>query len=168
MIDLQAKITQSEFGNLIGVSQPAVSDMLARKVIAPGGTAGEWLLSYCNHLRETAAGRAAQGDLDLAGERARLAKEQADRVAMQNAVQRGELAPVAALESVLSATGARVGRLLDALPGQIARRAPDLPADALTLIERDIASCRNLAAEMRLADLSDADDAPDDDAEVLE
>ena len=72
MIDLKAKITQSEFGNLVGVSQPAVSDMLARKVIAPGGTAGEWLLSYCNHLRETAAGRAAQGDLDLAGERARL------------------------------------------------------------------------------------------------
>ena len=87
---------------------------------------------------------------------------------MQNAVQRGELAPVAMLENVLAATGARVGRLLDALPGQIARRAPDLPADALTLIERDIASCRNLAAEMRLADLSDADDAPDDDEEVQE
>ena len=53
MIDLQAKITQSEFGNLVGVSQPAVSDMLARKVMS---ASGKWTTI------ERCGGRQAQGD----------------------------------------------------------------------------------------------------------
>jgi phage terminase Nu1 subunit (DNA packaging protein) len=51
-------------------------------------------VAYIRRLREQAAGRAAVGDLDLAGERAALAKAQRERIEMQNAVTRGELAPV--------------------------------------------------------------------------
>lgn len=49
---------------------------------------------YIRHLREQAAGRTSEGDLDLTEERARLAKEQADAQEMKNAVMRGELLPI--------------------------------------------------------------------------
>jgi phage terminase Nu1 subunit (DNA packaging protein) len=163
MIDLSYRPTQTEFAALVGISQPAVSGLLARGIILEGGTIGQWSAAYCDHLREQAAGRAAAGDLDLAGERARLAKEQADKVAMQNAVSRGELAPVAAMESVLAAVGARVGKILDTIPGLVRRRVPGIPAPVLDLIAADIAKCRNMAAAMTLDDLMRDDEAADDD-----
>lgn len=165
MIDLDYQPTQAEFGALVGLSQPAVSGLLARGIICEGGTIGVWSAAYAAHLREQAAGRAAAGDLDLATERARLAKEQADKVAMQNAVSRGELAPVAAMEMVLAAVGAKVGKILDTIPGLVRRRVPGIGTDVLEAIAADIAKCRNMAASMRLDDLTRDDEPEDDGAE---
>ncbi len=109
------------------------------------------------------ARRTAAGDLDLAAERARLAKEQADKVAMQNAVSRGELAPVAAMEAVLAAVGTRVGKILDTIPGLVRRRAPGVGHDVSEQITADIAKCRNMAAAMSLDDLMRDDDTSEDD-----
>lgn len=159
MIELNYQPTQTEFAALVGISQPAVSGLLARGIIREGGTIGQWAEAYCDHLREQAAGRAAAGDLDLAAERARLAKEQADKVAMQNAVSRGELAPVAAMEAVLAAVGTRVGKILDTIPGLVRRRAPGVGHDVIEQITADIAKCRNMAAAMSLDDLMRDDDA---------
>lgn len=153
MIDLSAQLKQVEFGVLVGISQPAVSDLLARGVLAEGESGGAWLKQYCRHLREIAAGRATSGDFDLATERARLAKEQADKVAMQNAIQRGELAPVAAMEAVLATVGTRVGKILDTIPGLVRRRVAGVGADVIEHIVADIAKCRNMAAAMTLASL---------------
>lgn len=114
---------------------------------------------YIRRLREQAAGRAAAGDLDLAGERARLAKEQADRVAMQNAVTRGELAPVQLIEEVLAKAGSRAAKILDTIPGTIRRREPSLSADTIATIAKDIAKVRNIAATVSLADLREDDQA---------
>jgi phage terminase Nu1 subunit (DNA packaging protein) len=50
--------------------------------------------SYIKHLREQAAGRSGSAGEQLSVERAKLAKEQGDRVAMENAVRRGELLEV--------------------------------------------------------------------------
>lgn len=164
MLDLNSVITQKQFADLIGVSEPAVSGMVRAGIIAPGETAGRWLHSYCGHIREQAAGRATLGDLDLATERARLAKEQADRVAMLNAERRGELAPVADMEMVLATTGAKVGKILDAICGLIRRRVPGIGSDVVEAVAADIAKCRNMAASMTLASLSEDDEAqPDDD-----
>ena len=169
MIDLAVKITQGEFGSRVGISQPAVSDLLTRGVLTNGETAAVWLREYCGQLREVAAGRAAVGDLDLAGERARLAKEQADKIAMQNAERRGELAPVGAMEMVLAKVGTKVGKILDTIPAQIRRRVPNIPAEVVEAIDGDIAKCRNMAAAMTLATLDEDDDeVEDDDAEVVE
>ncbi len=158
MGDLSGPLKQAEFGALVGVSQQAVSDLLSRGVLSDGATGGQWLLAYCRHLREHAAGRATNGDLDLATERARLAKEQADRVAMQNAVSRNELAPVHLLEEVLAKAGARAAKILDTIPGTIRRREPGLSADTIAAITRDIAKVRNLAATVTLADLREEDE----------
>jgi terminase small subunit / prophage DNA-packing protein len=162
VIDLKAQIKQIEFGELVGISQPAVSDLLSRKVLSSGAPVGQWLLEYCGNLREVAAGRATNGELDLASERARLAKEQADKVAMQNAERRGELAPVSAMEMVLAAVGSKVGKILDTIPGLIRRRVPGAGSDVIEAIEADIAKCRNMAASMTLASLSDDDDATEE------
>ncbi|WP_211160133.1 terminase small subunit [Aromatoleum aromaticum] len=138
-----------------------MSDLLARGVLTADGSGGQWLHDYCAHLREIAAGRATNGDLDLAGERARLAKEQADKVAMQNAVTRGELAPVGLIEEVLAKAGARAAKILDTIPGTIRRREPSLSADTIATIARDIAKVRNIAASVSLADLREDDQADD-------
>ncbi len=161
MVDLVKKLKQAEFGELVGISQPAVSDLLARGVLIEGEAGGAWLKQYCRHLREIAAGRAANGDLDLATERARLAKEQADKVAMQNATQRGELAPVAAMEAVLATAGTRVGKILDTIPGLVRRRVPGIGSDVIEHITADIAKCRNMAAAMTLASLEQEEETDD-------
>ncbi|KQU64576.1 hypothetical protein ASC98_27655 [Rhizobacter sp. Root1238] len=77
-------MTQEQFGDLVGISQQAVSELLGRAILQAGQPAATWLRAYTKHLREQAAGRGADGE--LARERARLAREQADRVAMDNAV----------------------------------------------------------------------------------
>lgn len=168
MIDLNGIVTQVRFGELVGISQPAVSDLLSRGIIQDGGSAGQWLISYCAHLREQAAGRAASGDLDLATERARLAKEQADKVAMQNAVTRGELAPAYLIEEVLTKVAGRIAGILDAIPGMIRRRVPTLTSDDVDLIAGQIAQARNVVAGMSLRILDDKPDSDDDDAPIIE
>jgi len=140
---------------MVGVSQPAVSDLLSRGVLRSGDSAGVWLRAYCAHMREIAAGRLAAGDLDLATERARLAREQADKIAMQNAQSRRELAPVVMMTEVLAKAGTRAASILEAIPGQVRRRLPSMPATEIQVIEREIAKARNLCAAISLNDLDE-------------
>lgn len=156
-------LTQRELADLLGVTQQAISLIEGNGVADRSMDLQSWLRSYTSHLRETAAGRLATGDLDLATERARLAKEQADRIAMQNAIQRRELAPVVLITEVLAKTGTRVAGILEAIPGQVRRRLPDLPASEVEAIQREIVKARNLCASIRLEDLDDDDEAPRDD-----
>lgn len=165
VVNLSNTVTQEAFGDLVGISQQTVSELLMRGVIVQGASAGEWLKSYTSHLREMAAGRAATGDLDLAGERARLAKAQADRVEMQNAVTRGELAPVALLEQVLAAAASKIAGIFDAIPGMVRRRVPLLTAEDIDLIAGEVAKARNVVASMSLADINYTE--PADDTKVL-
>lgn len=166
MIDMDSVVTQRQFADIIGVSEAAVSGMAKAAIIIPGQSVGCWLRDYCAHIREQAAGRATAGDLDLATERARLAKEQADKVAMQNAERRGEVAPVAAMEMVLANVGAKVGKILDTIPGLVRRRVPGIGSDVIEAISADIAKCRNMAASMTLASLSEDDESPDEDIDA--
>jgi phage terminase Nu1 subunit (DNA packaging protein) len=165
--DISAVLTQTEFGELVGVSQRAVSELLSRGVIAEGDNGGAWLLAYCDHLRTVAAGRAASGDLDLATERARLARAQAIRVETANAVAARELAPAYLIEQVLAKAGAKAASIFDAIPGHVKRRVPTLPASALDLIRGEIAKARNIAAAVSLNDLIEIEEPldPDDDTE---
>lgn len=168
MIDLKAKSSQAEFGILVGISQPAVSNLLAAKIITAGADTGTWIREYCHNLRETAAGRLASGDVDLALERALLAREQKDRLAMQNAVTRKELAPVYLIEEVLAKAGAKAARLLDTIPGLVRRRVPDLSADVIHEISRVVAQARNLAAQVSLASLEEEPGQEDEAVQDLE
>ena len=166
MIDLSAQCRQVDFGELVGISQPAVSDLLMRGVLTDGAAAGQWLREYCGHMREIAAGRFAAGDIDLATERALLAREQREKIAMQNAVTRGELAPRALLTQVLAAVAPRVCGLLESIVPALRRRS-GYSAEDLDFVARTIADARNAIADLRLPDLladvaeDDADDPAD-------
>jgi phage terminase Nu1 subunit (DNA packaging protein) len=157
---LQQPVTQEQFGDLVGVSQQAVSELLGRGILQAGQPAATWLRAYTKHLREQAAGRGADGE--LARERARLAREQADRVAMDNAVNRRELAPVSVLELVLAKMAGDVGSLLQGLVPRVRRRV-DLPGEALRILDEEVTKARNRAAAMTLAD---AEEEPEEEDEA--
>lgn len=151
-------LSQKDIAEHLDMSQQAVSALLEQLGI-------DWKTSnldvirkaYIQRLREAAAGRGGEGAVgELAVERARLAREQADKIAMQNAVTRGELAPVALIEEVLTKAASKVAGVLDAIPGMIRRRVPLLTADDIDLIAGEVAKARNTVAAMSLADLDDA------------
>ena len=123
--------------------------------------------AYITELREQAAGRAASGDLDLATERAGLAKAQREKIEMQNAVTRRELAPVVLIEEVLAKAGGRVAGILDAIPGMIKRRVSGLSSNDIELIAVEVARARNIAAAVSLNDLNE-EPAPADNDVVLQ
>lgn len=164
MVDLDRVGGQSEFADLIGVSQQAVSAMISRGVLVQGATLRNWLISYCGNLREQAAGRASTGDLDLVQERARTAKEQADKLAMQNAVTRRELAPVFLLEQSLANICRQISGVLEAIPVNLKRRVRNISTEELEFITREINQARNLAASVEL-NLEEMDDGPERDHE---
>lgn len=160
--DLGRPMSRAQFGDLVGVSRQAIDDLVRREVLVDGASAAVWLQAYCEHLREVAAGRGGENAFELAAERARLAKEQADKIAMQNAVTRGELAPAHLLEEVLARAGARAGRLLETIPGLLRRRVSSLTADDIAAVTQVVAKARNVAVTMRLSDLDRDDDSADD------
>lgn len=155
-------LTQQKIANHLDLSQQAASQLLAELGIDwKASTLDEIRVAYIRRLREQAAGRAAAGDLDLAGERAALARAQRERIEMQNAVTRGELAPVVLIEEVLTKAASKTAGILDAIPGMIRRRVPLLTADDIGLIAGEVAKARNMVAAMSLADLVDAADSAD-------
>ena len=159
-MDLQTTCTQAEFGELVGIGQPAVSDLLARKVIAPGATAGQWLLDYTRHLREQAAGRGADGE--LAFQRSELARVSRERAEIKLALERQEYAPVPLIEQVLATVGRSIAGVLEPLHISLHKLCPALTAEDLKLIQLEVAKACDLAVNASLANLDVGDDGGDD------
>lgn len=150
--DLDDLPTDEGFGALVGISRQAVAGHRRSGVLPPGGTYREWLLGYCAQLRRSAAGRSTEeGDHDLVAERARLAAEQADRVAMDNAVRRAELAPRGTLEATLADASRQVVAILDGVPAQVKRASAGIKARELDIVKREIDKARAAIADIRLA-----------------
>lgn len=151
---------QADVAAHLDISDRTVRELEAKLPVSADYTLSAFRVAYLRHLREIAAGRSGNGELDLAGERAALAKVQRERIEMQNAITRRELAPVILIEQVLAKAGRKVAGILDAIPGMIKRRLTTLSADGLTLIAVEIAKARNIAAALSLADLQE-DALPD-------
>lgn len=103
MIDLDSKVTQNEFGLVVGVSRQAVSDYLARGIIQPDQTAGEWLLQYCENLRDQAAARGGNKQEGLAEARTREAEMSATLKELQIAEKTKLLVPANEVEAMMVA-----------------------------------------------------------------
>ena len=129
---------------MVGISQPAVSDLVARKIINLKQDAGKCLQKYCNHIREQSAGRTG----DLAGERTRLSAAQADAQELKNHITRNEYAPIHVIEQSLSSVGRQIAGILEALPVKLKREAK-LKMKQVKIVEREIAVARNVAAKVR-------------------
>ena len=78
LIDMAGRATQAALADLVGVTQPTISNLMAEGKLPATGTLGELLHAYCQRLRDQAAGRLGSelGGLDLVQERAALAREQ--------------------------------------------------------------------------------------------
>ena len=156
---LEISPKQTEIAAHLDMSDRAVREFLAAAGIEQKAeTLSGIRVAYIRRQREVAAGRGAEGGVDLAAERALLARAQKERIEMQNAVTRGELAPVALIEEVLTKAASKVAGILDAIPGMIRRRVPLLTAADIERIAMEIAKARNRVAEMSLADLDVAED----------
>jgi len=142
-VDLSAVMTQAQFGELVGISQQAISDLVRSGHLPEGASAGAWLLAYCGRLRAQAAGRGSDGELSLVQERAQLAREQRIAQALKNAVSRREFAPIGVLTAVLATASQSVSTQLEALPGLLHRVAPDMPDEAREAVARTVAAARN-------------------------
>jgi terminase small subunit / prophage DNA-packing protein len=109
------------------MSQPNLT-MLIKQGIIDGQPRGQYDIDevrnqYISHIRQVASGRAANGDLDLGAERARLAKEQADAKEMENAVERGELVYIERVAKEFEAQMTKVRTKLLAVPTKVAAEA---------------------------------------------
>lgn len=170
MVNLSLTGSQSDFGELVGISQQAVSDLSARGVLSVGAPLGKWLIEYCGHLRETAAGRATDGTIDLPTERALLARAQREGQELKNEVLRGTYAPIELLTDVLASASQAVVDRLEQIPADLRRVCPDLPHAARDVVMAEIASARNEMARKAanlVADGLDVGDIQEDEQEIL-
>lgn len=135
-------------------------------------TLTEFRISYIRALREVAAGRAATGDIDLATERALLARAQREGQEIKNAVSLGTYAPIELLSDVLANAAQAMVDRLEQIPADLRRVCPDLPQAARDAVMAEVASARNelvrktaslLADEIDPADVQDEEDAVDSD-----
>lgn len=173
LIDLDAPAVQSVTGQIVGVSQQAISAMVSDGKLPGFGTQGEMLQAYCERLREQAAGRLGGevGGLDLVQERAALARSQRISQDMKNDISRGEYAPAGLLADVLSMASSAVVDRFEQLEGALRKACPKLPDDAKATVMQVIASARNewiRSTSKLVCDALDAMATEDDESELLE
>ena len=141
--EYQRPITQADFGELVGISQPAVSELVTSGALPAGATGHEWTLAYCRRLRERAARWDSGDELVLTRERAALARAQRLQTELKTSIARGEYAPIGLLEDVLATASSAIADRLEGLEGVLRRVAPELPEGARDAVLQAIASARN-------------------------
>jgi len=156
LIQLDQATSQQAFGSIVGISQQAVSQMLSKGVLSPGGSAGQWVLEYCLHLREAAAGRATDGSIDLPTERALLARAQRQGQEIKNKVAEGLYAPIESLTDVLANAAQAAVDHFEQIPASINRVCPGLDQAVRDLIMATIANARNEFVRKTASLISDA------------
>ena len=135
----------SEYAALTGQSSRNVQDLALRGVLVLDDKrrikVRESLAGHFKHLREQAQGRKGDNGVDLAGERALLAKEQRLEVQMRNAKLRGELIPVQDVKEGWTRFASVVRIAFLGLPTKIISAVPHMsPHDGQVVAE----VCRNV------------------------
>ncbi|MEM7695297.1 MAG: DNA packaging protein [Pseudomonadota bacterium] len=141
-MELPEHASADELAALLGITQQRVSALLkAGVLIRPKRGAyplAENVGRYCAHLRETASGRGGQdGVSELTAERARLAREQADRQALKNAELRGELVRADAVRERWEDVARTARARLLAIPSRIRGRLA-LSQDQVAILDREV------------------------------
>lgn len=117
-VDLATPLTQDRFGALVGVSQAAVADLVARGVLARGAPGHAWLIAYIGHLRDQASGRLEAAA--VADERRRLLAARAAKAELELAEQRGQLVRAADVEGATFKAWRTVRDSVVAIPARLA------------------------------------------------
>jgi phage terminase Nu1 subunit (DNA packaging protein) len=130
--------------DLLAVSPRSITDLAKRGIVVRSakGRGFDLRLStrgHADHLRRLAGGRGGEGAINTAtAERARLAKEQADAVALKNAIARGELLVAAEVEKTWTATFAGVKAIVLTGSSRIGQRLPHLGLGDIAEIDAEL------------------------------
>lgn len=129
--------TMGEICALLGITPTAIRELASQGVVkrlARGAyDLDASVTAYCAHLRQGASGRGGE----LASERARLAREQADMASMKNRQMRGELVDVAEVERTWLSSVRTIRAGVLALPTRVQQRLPHLTAFDVAEIEAE-------------------------------
>ena len=85
---------------------------------------------YIRYLRDRSIGRDGEQSSDIASERARLTREQADKMAMENAKSRNELIPAPLVQKSIERAFSAFGSRIDAIPRKAVPRLKGCSGDA--------------------------------------
>lgn len=163
---LDAIVSQAEFAQMVGVSEASISKRVSEGVISRGDNAHAWLVGYCEHLRDQAAGRLGESQgLDIVQERAGLAKAQREAQELKNQVARGEYAPIGLLADVLGLASSSVVDRMDQFDSLLSKSCPDLPEDVRKVVMSVMAGARNEWIKSTARLVADAVDAMAQDEE---
>jgi terminase small subunit / prophage DNA-packing protein len=111
----------------LDLSERQLRDLASREIIPRTARPGRWDLDACRvayirHQRELAAGRYTEGDLDLAQERAKLARAQTEKTDLETRARRKELLEAIAVEARWADLIVRARARLLSIPSKLAAR----------------------------------------------
>lgn len=89
--------TQTAVAGHLGVDRGKICKWLNERNIKPPYDIDKIRISYIKELSETAGGRVPNGDINLAEERALLAREQRERIVLDRMTKSKELLPTSAV-----------------------------------------------------------------------
>lgn len=140
---MRDELTVTQAAALLGKPDSTVGDWCQQGL--PSKKSGRNRVIRVRDLLRWLAGRDAQPG----SERERLAKEQADRVALDNAKKRGELIYAWQVADVLNTMAATLSAQLDSLPGRVAGELAGMTdaADIRALLLRETRAIRSSMAE---------------------
>ncbi len=146
----------AELSALLGVSERTLRDLAAEGHVVKFGRSryrrDASIRAYCDHLRGVASGRGGdEAVATLTAERARLAREQADTVALKRAALTGALIPAADVERRWRQVLASVRTRLMGVPSRVRQHLPHLALNDVQVLDREL---RDALTE--LADGADA------------
>ncbi|WP_158657985.1 hypothetical protein [Agarilytica rhodophyticola] len=90
---LNSHVNQSEFANIVGVSRQAIQKQSKKIGLDKALTLGEWLVLYCEHLRQEAAGRGGDAAVGLSEQRAEESRQNTLAKMLDNMEKMGLLCP---------------------------------------------------------------------------
>lgn len=136
-----SEISAVELADWLGVSERAISDYVRKGVIVrsrPGKfKLRESVRAVATHLRDAASARGAS-TAGLTAQRERIAREQADKLAMQNAAARREMVSAKAVADEWAGILRLVRSRMLAAPSRIQQQLGHLTVHDLDTIDREI------------------------------
>jgi len=136
-------ITAAALADLFGVTTRTITDLAKRGIVVRSGRGYAMAASvkgYCAHLRTLATGRGGDEKAisNATVERGRLAREQADHIALKNAVARRELVSAVEVEAEWSGVLRTVRAGVLAAPSRCQQRLPHLSVHDVAQIDAEL------------------------------
>jgi len=131
--------TQEQFAQLVGITQPQVSQLIAKGVLTRKDGLSKWLLQYTKNLREQAAGwQSKDGRIDRMAEAGFLDIAKRKLLDLEYARQTLELLPLSGFKLGLEFILGAVRSKLLAAPSRIRSQDPHVTPRQMSLWEQQV------------------------------